>query len=260
MTSGVKTQSEAQLGGSALCSASKGRALCPVTTVLAAHAATLRTRRGQVLGLTLEGGETAFFVRAGILTLNVTMPGMSRQIATLLFAGDFLRSSFAPPHAEATLVSAGAGEVWRMRWAAFQELAAGDPALARYFEEAIASQMARQAIHAATLGQLDCEQRVATFLIELALRTGASCPGGGVVFDMPFSRKDIADYLGSNADTLSRIMSRLKAAGLIGHSERNREVVRDFRALAALSPASRSLVEIHRDWSGDSPAGNAALL
>jgi hypothetical protein len=37
-------------------------------------------------------------------------------------------------------------------------------------------------------------------------------------------------------------------------------VVRDFRALAALSPASRSLVEIHRDWSGDSPAGNAALL
>jgi CRP-like cAMP-binding protein len=45
--------------------------------------------------------------------------------------------------------------------------------------------------------------------------------------------KDIADYLGLNPDTLSRIMSRLKAAGLIGQSERNRAVVHDFPTLAA---------------------------
>ena len=52
-----------------------------------------------------------------------------------------------------------------------------------------------------------------------------------MAFDPPFNRKDIADYLGLNSDTLSRIMSRLKTAGLIGHSERNRAVVRDFPAL-----------------------------
>ena len=65
-----------------------------------------------------------------------------------------------------------------------------------------------------------------------------------MAFDLPFNRKDIADYLGLNPDTLSRIMSRLKAAGLIAHSERNRAVVRDFPALAARSPAARSLIEI----------------
>jgi len=80
-------------------------------------------------------------------------------------------------------------------------------------------------------------------LVELALRTGVSSPSG-VAFELPFNRKDIADYLGLNPDTLSRIMSRLKTAGLIGHSEPNRAVVRDFAALAARSPAARSLLEI----------------
>jgi CRP-like cAMP-binding protein len=187
MTSDVKTtRSEAQLGGSALCSASKGRALCQASTVLAAHATPLRTRRGQAVALMFEGGETAFIVRAGVLTLQVTMPGTTRQVVAMLFQGDVLRSSFAPPYAEGALVSAGTGEVWRMRWTACAELAAGDPAIALYFDDALANQMARQAIHAAALGRFDCEQRVATFLIELALRTGVSTSGGGIVFDMPF--------------------------------------------------------------------------
>jgi CRP/FNR family transcriptional regulator len=76
---------------------------------------------------------------------------------------------------------------------------------------------------------------VATLLVDLAPRTGVSSLNG-MAFELPFNRKDIADYLGLNSDTLSRIMSRLKTAGLIGHSERNRAVVRHFPALAARSP------------------------
>jgi CRP/FNR family transcriptional regulator len=253
MTTGVKIESEGQLRGGAPCSASKGAALSPVTVVLAAHAATLRTRRGQTVALMSDSLETAFIVRAGVLTLQVTMPGTSRQVVAMLFAGDVLRSSYVPPCAEGALVAASTSEVLRMRWGALAELAAGDPAIAGYFEDAVAHQVARQAIHAATLGQFDCEQRVATFLIELALCTGVSSQDGGMVFDMPFSRKDVADYLGLNPDTLSRVMSRLRIAGLIGRSERNRAVVRDFRALAALSPAARSLIAIHGDCQAEPP-------
>ena len=117
--------------------------------------------------------------------------------------------------------------------------------------------MARQALHVATLGQFSCEQRVVTLLVELALRTGVSLPSG-VAFELPFNRKDIADYLGLNPDTLSRIMSRLKTAGLIGHSERNRAVVRDFPALAARSPAARPLLEISGRGRIEPALGGAA--
>ena len=246
MASSAKTRSEARSGTSALCSAAKGPALTPVPVpaAIGSKATILRTRRGQALALCFDGGETAFIVRAGVLTLQVTLPGSARQVVAMLFPGYVLRSNFAPPRAESALVSAGAGEVWRMRLAALDALAASDPAIQRYLDEAVASRMARLALHAATLGQFDCEQRMATLLVELALHTGVNSPGGGIVFDLPFNRKDIADYLGLNPDTLSRIMSRLKAAGVIGHSERNRAVIRDFPALASRSPAARSLIEI----------------
>ena len=169
---------------------------------------------------------------AGVLTLQLRLPTAHGQIVALLFSGDVFRSNFIPPHAEATLASARAGEVWWMRLAALDKLAASDPAVTRYLDLALESQLARQALNVATLGQFSCGQRVATLLVDLALRTGVSSLSG-MAFELPFNRKDIADYLGLNSDTLSRIMSRLKTAGLIGHSERNRAVVRDFPALAA---------------------------
>jgi CRP/FNR family transcriptional regulator len=244
MAPNTKTRSEVRAGASALCSAAKGAALGTVPAAIGSQATILRTRRGQTLPLAFDGGETAFIVRSGLLTLQITLPDSSRQIVAMLFPGDVFRSSFAPPSAEAALVAAGAGEVWRMRLAALDKLAATDPAITHYLDQAVASRMARQAIHAATLGQFDCEQRVATLFVELALLTGVSSASGGVTFELPFNRKDIADYLGLNPDTLSRIMSRLRAAGLIGHSDRNRAIVRDFSALAARSPAARSLIEI----------------
>jgi CRP-like cAMP-binding protein len=244
MASGPKWGSNTPMASGALFSAPKGTALAGVPATLGAHATVLRTRRGQALALAYDGGETAFIVRSGVLILEITLPAAGRQVAALLFPGDLLRSRFAPPQAKAALVSADAVEVWRMRSAALEMLAAGDAAIMRYLDEAIASRIARQAIHAATLGRLDSEQRLATLLVELALRTGVSAPGGGVVVELPFNRKDIADYLGLNPDTLSRIMSRFKAMPLVSHLERNRVVIEDFGALAALTPAAGSLMAI----------------
>jgi CRP/FNR family transcriptional regulator len=207
-----------------------------------------------MLALQRDGGDTAFIVRAGVLILQVTFPGRTRQIVGLYFPGDLLRSSFAPPDAETALVAASAGEIWRIRADALETLAAAEPAVRRYLDEAITGRIARHAIHAVMLGQFDCEQRVVTSVIELALCTGVRSPGG-VVFEMPFSRKDIADYLGLNPDTLSRIMSRLKAAGLIGYSERSRMVVRDLAALAARSPAAKSLIELSVARRQECPLG-----
>jgi CRP/FNR family transcriptional regulator len=213
---------------------------------LASHAATIRTRRGQNVALTVEGGEAIFIVRSGTLTLNVVMPGTTRQVVAILFPGDVLCSGFVPREADASMTPVSAGELWRLRWPAFAERLTKDPALASFYHDAINRQMAHRAIHAAAIGQFDCQQKVATFLLELALRTGTPSPsGGGMVFDMPLSRNDVADYLGLNADTLSRAMSRLRSSGVLNTTERNRAVLRDFRALSALSPAARALIDLH---------------
>lgn len=214
---------------------------------IGARACTVRTRRGQDVPLRFEGSEIVLIVRSGFLTLQVAPPEAPRQVVALLFPGDVLRSSFAPPQAHSRLTSASAVELWRMRWNAFEALAAEDAGVERFFQAALAKQMARQAIHITALGQFNGEQRVATLLIELALQTGIPSPAGGIVFDLPFCRNDIAAYLGLNADTLSRIVSRLRGSGAFSQLKRNRALLRDFRALAALSPAAKSLAEIARE-------------
>jgi hypothetical protein len=46
-------------------------------------------------------------------------------------------------------------------------------------------------------------------------------------------------------------VARLRRDGILGHSARSRTLVRDFRALARLTPAARSLAEIHQHRRGD---------
>jgi CRP-like cAMP-binding protein len=222
-------------------------ALAPVAIpgALIANAVNVRARRGQTVSLDLEGNETVFVVRSGTLMLHVTLPHGLRQVIALLYPGDVFRSAFAPPDAGALLSAVRPGEVLRFRWNAFAELAATDPEITRFMANAVAKQNARQAIHMAAVGRLDCQQRVVTFLLELALRTGTPAPCGGLGFDMPLNRTDMADYLGLNADTLSRTMSRLRSSGLLSHPERQRAFVRSLHELADLTPAARSLMALH---------------
>lgn len=226
---------------------SQGPVLAPIAfpAELTAQATSVRTRRGQTLALALDGKETVFFVRSGVLKLHVTLPHGLRQLVTLLYPGDVFRSAFAPPNANALLSVLSAGEVLRSRWNAFSELATSDRESARYVAEALAMQNARQAIHMTVVGRLDCQQRVATLLMELALRTGRRAPCGGLLFELLLSRTDMADYLGLNADTLSRTMSRLRASGLLSHPKRHLALVSDFGALSALSPVAQSLMALH---------------
>jgi CRP/FNR family transcriptional regulator, anaerobic regulatory protein len=211
-------------------------ALDPALARLAAHASKIRTRKGQSIGLTLDGHEATYIVRAGALMLQVAAAATPRQVAAFLLPGDVLRGSAVPPHAEASLISANAAELWRFRWSAMEDFAAADRGLARFLQDAAAARLARYALHTAVLGQFSSEQRVATVLTELAMLTGTPLPAGGIVIDMPFRRNDLADYLGLNPDTLSRIVARLRRDGILGHSAR----LRGSRRRRARSPKSTS--------------------
>ena len=215
-----------------------------IPEALAAHGAVVRTRRGQSVSLSVDGAETVYVVRTGTLMLRVAFPEDLRQVVTLLYPGDVFRSSFAPPAASARLSAVSPGEALRLRWTAFGDLAATDPDVDRFYKEAVAKQTARSAIHMAAVGRFDCRQRVATFLLELALRTGVRSPSGGLDFQIPLNRTEVADYLGLNADTLSRTMSRLRASGVVSHPDRSRGLVRDLSELAALTPAASSLMAL----------------
>lgn len=73
------------------------------------------------------------------------------------------------------------------------------------------------------------EHRVAATLLHLAEKRG-SAADEGVLIEIPISRQDIADMTGAKVETVSRVMSDLKRAGLV-ESGRRWIAVRDMDAL-----------------------------
>ena len=64
------------------------------------------------------------------------------------------------------------------------------------------------------LGRKTASEKLSTFLLALARRSGVTGDAGDPVH-VPMTRTDIADYLGLTVETVSRTLGRLKRAGLI---------------------------------------------
>jgi CRP/FNR family transcriptional regulator len=75
------------------------------------------------------------------------------------------------------------------------------------------------------LGRKTASEKVASFLLMIARNIDpASDPAGRAAsFDLPLTRTDIADFLGLTIETVSRQLTRLRAAGAI-RIENNRHV------------------------------------
>lgn len=216
-----------------------------VAQELAPLAVRIPARKHQKLALSAEPEETLYIVRAGLFFIRAALPNARQQILGLLYPGDIARTRAMPPLPGAEITAAtDTGEVWRLRGPAARAHIDGSPALARAISDRLTEQTARLALHNAILSGLNGDERVAALFIELALRAGTPTPAG-LAFDMLLSRTDIADYLALNADTVSRIVSRLRAKGLISMVGRNRVVCRDIDLLGAECPLAATLHRMH---------------
>jgi CRP/FNR family transcriptional regulator, anaerobic regulatory protein len=221
-------------------------ALSVLAKGIAPHAVTIRTRRRQRILPASEGDEFVYIIGSGAHTMDATLPGARHQILEILYPGDIVRSSRMLLLSATGITScAAAGEIWRLRWPQLEALAHSDPEIARHLHNRKTEQAARLAMHTAIIGGLPGDARVASLFLEFVERIGTPV-ASGIAFELPLSRADVADYLALNADTVSRIVSRLRAKGLISQSGRSRFVCRDKRALAGECPIARALTAMHK--------------
>ena len=108
-----------------------------------------------------------------------------------------------------------------------------DAAFMHAMFEVIHTRLETATRHLTTLGRLDSTERVTLFLAELAALT----PGHEPVH-LALSREDIADYLGLNAETVSRILSKIRKAGLFTFLSPTEYVVPDAAAVARRLPVT----------------------
>lgn len=188
--------------------------------------------------------DMVFYVKSGLLVLCANASSERRQLLSLLYPGDVFSMDQAPPLDGIDLIAMTDCELIRLRRSAVEQDPQEALVLDRYMAECTFNMYARATLHIARLASLPSEPRVAAFILELALRMGR-VSNDQVSCDLPLSRTDIADYLSLNADTLSRIMTRLKERGTIATIGRSRTIVKSVKRLCEEVPVCVATMALH---------------
>lgn len=190
------------------------------------------------------GPDNTYIVRSGLIAVEVTPVAGTRSIIELLYPGNVVVPSMQAPIAELGLTATTPAELWRLTSHNFMQELHRDNALTDLVFHRLNAQRARMQLHVAILAGLSSEPRVVALLIEVASRLGVR-DSRGVSFEMPLSRTEMAEYLALNADTLSRIMSRLTSTNIIDRSGRAQMTVLDWDGLLALCPMAQTVRALH---------------
>ena len=198
-------------------------------------------RRGDHLCVDLadldDGGAFFFIPLDAALGVCATLEDGRRQIIDIELAGGALVAPPCDDSADFTVEALSDGRVCTVEIAA--EPGARGDAARTLMSDVSRGRMARRSAHIAALGRLDGMERMSLFLADVARRVGRS-RNGALHVSLPLSRDDIADYLGLNAETVSRLFSRIKKSGLAVFTSPTEFVVPDLDALERRTPLKPS--------------------
>jgi CRP/FNR family transcriptional regulator len=177
---------------------------------LAASAVTRVVERGEVF---IEEGEPAsdfFNVTEGMVKLFKLLPDGRQQITGFAGVGHFLGLAVLRTYA----FSAEAIEpvtLCRFSRPKMRVLLDDFPALERRLLETACDELAAAQEQMLLLGRKTAAERVASFLLARS-RAGTPCAGATDQVHLPMTRGEIADYLGLTIETVSRTLSKFRAA------------------------------------------------
>jgi CRP/FNR family nitrogen fixation transcriptional regulator len=179
-----------------------------------------------------EGDEAAFSYKvvSGAIRLCKYRADGRRQVTDFVLPGD--RCGFLDID-EHRFTAEAASDVVVMVYPQRQVEALGNelPGMRKQLNSFLANRLADVQDHLVMLGCQTAKERVVSFLLTLADRTGT---WDGDAVDLPMSRQDVADYLGLTIETVCRVLSDLKRARLVTKPSRNQIVIVDIRRLRAL--------------------------
>jgi CRP-like cAMP-binding protein len=121
----------------------------------------------------------------------------------------------------------------RFRRRSLEELARREGEIAAMMQAITLRQLTAAQMQLVLLGRKTARERVASFLLDFAERTGTA--GRDIVLDLPMSRYDVADHLGLTVETVSRVLTAMRRAGLISMDDAQHIRIRDRDRLAEMA-------------------------
>lgn len=179
----------------------------------------------ELLGETRQTESYANII-SGVVKLTKMMADGRQQIVGLQFAPDFLGRPFRSDSA-ITADAATEVNVCSFPKKMLDRMIKDTPELEHKLLEQTLKELDEARDWMLTLGRKTASEKVASFLYLIAthINPEAGVVEGGMRFDLPLTRSDIADFLGLTIETVSRQLTKLRKDGVILiHNNRHVEV------------------------------------
>lgn len=174
-----------------------------------------------------------FSITSGIVKLVKTLADGHQHIIGLIHQPDFMGQTLNRRHTYSA-ESATEVELCVFPRVAFDNFLKSHPELERQIFEMTLRELDVCRDWTLLLGRKCSYERVAGFLLMMARRMPKVSQGGNSVhFELPFTRAEMADYLGLTLETVSRQFSRLKQSRIIALPSSRDITIPDLTLLSA---------------------------
>jgi len=172
-------------------------------------------------------------VVTGIATLTQTMEDGRRKMVGLLLPSDFMGRPGRPIAAYDVTATTDL-VMCCFRRKPFEALLLSNPHVAQRLLEMTLDELDSAREWLLLLGRKTAREKIASLLSLIARRSGTvgtTNAKGRMVFDLPLTREEMADYLGLTLETVSRQISALRRDGLIALEGNRHITIFDFNRL-----------------------------
>ncbi len=178
-----------------------------------------------------EGEETQFIYKvvSGVVRTSKLLRDGRRQVGRFYLPGEFFGLELGKQH-NFTAEAVADSKILLFTRRQIEAMAQQNQDAARELWIMTADHLRYAEDHLMLLGRKTALERLASFLLDMDARNGNSG-----FFELPMSRRDIADYLGLTLETVSRGFSELQKQQLLELAGARHVALRDRSSLAAMN-------------------------
>ena len=215
----------------------------PEREALAAAGAEEVFRAGSVLCREGDVATQVMIIDSGWVKVSVGSGGEGRErILAVRGQGDVVgeRAALATQVRSATVTALDEVSAMVVPAERFAEFLRGHPRAVEVLERQVAERAREGRMRFTPSERSSAEQRLAWLLLELARRRGGHQHPSSASFTLPMSQPELADWVGTTSDVVSRFLKSWRELGIIDRHQRPRRLtVIDIDGLAAICDPAR---------------------
>ena len=181
--------------------------------------------------------DSTCFVIEGALRVEMLLKNGKRSILCFVFPGEMIKPNRVFKMSEVRIVATEPSLVVTIGEEEMRDLAARSPSVFARRDMLIDDSTECMLMHTMELGLHAAEERVANVIYRFAVR-GGTMRNGVLEVPLPILRSDLAHFLALETETVSRVFTRLRDAGVIDTRGRRSLVVLDMPRLREITPLS----------------------